>query len=79
MRVGDAERWAVDARLQQAVGDGVLTLPEYAGTQIASEQDATAVFDGGVYQVPAAPRDVQVMTPVGSVTVGVPEGRRAPR
>ena len=29
MRVGDAERWAVDAQLQQAVGEGLLTLPEY--------------------------------------------------
>ena len=28
-RVGDAERWAVDARLQQAVGDGMITLAEY--------------------------------------------------
>lgn len=29
VRVGDGERWAVDARLQQAVGDGQLTLAEY--------------------------------------------------
>jgi len=29
VRVGDSERWAVDARLQQAVGDGQLTLAEY--------------------------------------------------
>ena len=27
--MSDTERWAVDARLQQAVGDGLLTLPEY--------------------------------------------------
>lgn len=29
VRIGDAERWAVDARLQQAVGDGQITLAEY--------------------------------------------------
>lgn len=29
LRVGDSERWGVDARLQQAVGDGLLTLAEY--------------------------------------------------
>lgn len=29
VRIGDAERWAVDARLQHAVGEGRLTLEEY--------------------------------------------------
>ena len=65
-RVGDAERWAVDARLQQAVGDGLLTLTEYeqrAGDVWAARTrgDLEAV----THDLPAAPAPPPAPVPAG--------------
>lgn len=59
MRVGDTERWAVDARLQQAVGEGLLTLAEYE--QRAGEVWAArtrAAIEAVSRDLPAAPAPV---------------------
>ena len=77
VRVGDAERRAVDDRLQQAVGDGRLTLPEYeerAGhvwaARTRSELDRVTA-DLPVHPVapPAAPQPVGRRRPRRAVAV----------
>ncbi len=65
-RVGDTERWAVDARLQQAVGEGQLTLGEY-------EQRAGDVWNARTRgelelvtrDLPAAPAPAPAPVPTG--------------
>ena len=61
LRVGDTERWAVDARLQQAVGDGLITLAEYeerAGEVWAARTRAD--LEAVSRDLPAAPAPVPV-------------------
>lgn len=66
LRVGDAERRAVDERLHRAVGDGLLTLSEYEeragdvwGARTRGELAAV------VRDLPGAPRPAFVAVPVG--------------
>lgn len=64
LRVGDTERWAVDARLQQAVGDGLITLAEYeerAGEVWAARTRAD--LEAVSRDLPAAPAPAPVAAP----------------
>ena len=71
VRVGDAERWAVDARLQAAVGDGLLTLPEY-------EERSGAVWAARTRgELEAVTRDLPLPLPPPVAAPAVPpSGRR---
>ena len=66
VRVGDTERWAVDARLQHAVGEGLLTLPEY-------EERAGAVWSARTRaDLNAVSRDLPAPAPAPVPTPAVP-------
>ena len=69
LRVGDAQRWAVDARLQAAVGEGLLTLPEY-------EERSGAVWVARTRgELDAVTRDLPLPPPAAQPVVP-PAGRR---
>ncbi len=71
IRIGDTERWAVDARLQQAVGDGQITLAEY-------EQRTGAVWQSRTRDdLDATTRDLAA--PTAATPVGPPTPGRRPR
>lgn len=69
VRIGDTERWAVDARLQQAVGEGQLSLAEY-------EERAAEVWRARTRpELDLTTRDLPVPAPAPAVPVAPPGGR----
>jgi len=73
VRVGDSERWAVDARLQAAVGDGLLSLPEY-------EQRSGAVWAARTRgELEAVSRDLPLPAPAPVPERAPATGKGRPR